>query len=138
MTVPSETLLCGCTSGSFFVRPCPEPAVQNCTRCQCPLCRKHGHPDPSGAPAAMLCPACHAEARREAVDDADAEFGDAGGGIVWTAGSGRHSFSYARSGSEGDNGTDDGESPFVDEDYGAFDAVSDYDKNADDGDAYDS
>jgi hypothetical protein len=145
MNLPRETLLCGGTAGAVFVRPCPEPAVLRCARCECPLCEKHGRPDPSGTVGAVLCSECYAEARREASDDADGDFGD-DGGTRWSGGSGRHSSGTAY-GSDGGSGmaeaedialADDGSSPFTDEDYAAFDAVSDYDKSADDGDGYDS
>lgn len=139
----SETLLCGCTSGAIFVRPCSEPAALACARCECPLCRRHGRSDSAGT---VLCPECHAEAQQESSEEGSGDDSD-GSESGWTAGSGRHAY-WAASGSDGeyedmagDEGfapLEDGASPFADEDYAAFDAVSDYDKNADRGDGYDS
>lgn len=124
MNLPRETLLCGGTDGALFVRPCPAPAVLRCARCECPLCGKHGRPDPAGASGAVLCPECYAETRRDSSDDTDSGFGDDGGSGMAEA----EDIALA----------DDGSSPFTDEDYAAFEAVSDYDKSADDGDGYDS
>jgi hypothetical protein len=129
MSIPQEALLCGGTDGRLFVRPCREPAVLQCLRCQCPLCRTHARPAPSsGGPAAVLCPECFAESQSASSDDAD--YSD-DSGIILSSGTWPAE-------AEDTLGGDDGGAPFRDEDYAAFDAVSDYDRNADDGDGYDS
>ncbi|MGZ8219316.1 hypothetical protein [Methylomagnum sp.] len=148
MNASPETLLCGCTSGAIFVRPCARPAMTQCVRCQCPLCREHARPEspsipaPDLVPAPMLCPACYAESRRDtAADDDD--------GMAWSAVSSRHTRWHDNSGSRGHSASmtpshyaDDAEAtsdePFNSEDYDAFDAVSDYDKDAERGDGFDS
>lgn len=135
MNATTETLLCGCTSGAIFVRPCPNPAVAQCARCQCPLCRDHARFESSGPPvmasASALCPACHAESRTAAADDVD------DGGATWTADASRAHW-HESSGHYGSGYTVSGGDPFTSDDYDAFDAVSDYDKDAEQGDGYDS
>lgn len=136
MNASPETLLCGCTSGTIFVRPCVQPAITQCARCQCPLCREHARLDSASLPVpplvSALCPACAAES---------GQFGDDDGDATWSVGSSRHSRS-GWNGSSGNYGagyaTTSADTPFASEDYDAFDAVSDYDKDAEQGDGYDS
>jgi hypothetical protein len=145
VNIPSETLLCGCTAGVILVRPCPEPAAFTCARCGCPLCRKHVRPVRSGAlssvPAAGLCPACHAESGVDNSYAANRE-GDGWGGSSsgYHSGRSRNSDAFPVQNSEVDESlpADAVDEPFSSEDYAAFDAVSDYDKNADLSDGYDS
>lgn len=120
MNLPRETLACAATTGAIFVRPCGAPAALRCAHCGCPLCRVHAGPAPADPPGAVLCPACRGEDRDSPVSDDD-------GTLRPVPAS--HSSAVA---------ADADDAPFTDEDYAAFDAVSDYDKNADDGDGYDS
>lgn len=120
--------LCGCRAGTILLRACGNPATGLCSDCALPLCPEHQR----SYRWLMLCPACFAQRQQEteAADSEDSGYGPASrGGIA---------------GESFDEGTEEplteefGDSPFTEEDYAAFDAVSDYDRKAERGGGYDS
>ncbi|BBL72610.1 hypothetical protein [Methylogaea oryzae] len=109
---PFSITPCGCRRGVFLVTPCANAAAGQCGRCGIPLCSEHAR----HLAQDWLCPACYA-----------GQAGDSGDGTTTT--------SY---GDTFSTGASDLADPFSEEDYAAFDAVSDFDKNAGDGHGYDS
>lgn len=114
---------CGCQTGIIYVRRCGRPAPFECGQCGLYLC--DGHASHSGDnPGDILCPDCQASlggqgsAAFTGRRDSQASFGAYSDGI-------------------GSDWADDGPA-FAEEDYAAFDALSEFDANADDGHAYDS
>ena len=136
---------CGVKTGNIFIRRCGKSAVVECVGCNLPLCEEHakplgdgevgdaenasiGTPQAGGTGAAFsslgdvvtyYCPNCHSRLTGGTVSDSvDADNQDgslfSGSGFGW------------------------GDSPFTEEDYVAFDAISDYDKDAHGGHGYDS
>jgi hypothetical protein len=148
MNPTQEILLCGCTDGIVFVRPCSQPAVFQCVRCGCPLCRKHcrsGQPGVSRQdPAAILCPACYADSGRDSAIDANSDDSDwrvSSSGYGWHRNPGTYPLQGEGGATVGEGEIlveDFSDEPFSSEDYEAFDAVSEYDRNAGLDDGYDS
>ena len=135
---------CAVKTGTIFIRRCGKSAVVECVGCNLPLCGEHAKPwgddvgdaenAGKGSPqagetgaafgslgdvATYYCPNCLSRLTGGTASD----FGDAdnwdgslfiGGNFGW------------------------GNSPFAEEDYAAFDAVSDYDKDVHVGHGYDS
>ncbi len=129
-TVPR---FCGCQTGFFYVRRCGRPSVLQCGRCGLDVCDEHAH-RPEGDPVRVFCPDCQAA---QSGSGASSFARRQGGGFSRGSG-GYYDDSFSGQGGpvwgEGDR---DGPA-FADEDYAAFDALSDFDVNADDGHAYDS
>lgn len=124
MTDPAILPLCGCRRGVFLLTPCVNPAAAGCSGCGIPLCREHTRLR-GGAP---FCPQCYGipdhdddwdRSRSSSTSYGTGDWGNATDDTV-------------------SNQTDGMAEPFTAEDYAAFDAVSDFDKNAGIGDGYDS
>ena len=122
---------CGFRAGTILFRTCGQSAAGLCGDCGIPVCSEHQHP----YRWLMLCPRCLA--RRQSEPDSDSEASD----------SEIESFDDAAplilAGSSGDDGEEGlvdefGDSLFREEDYADFDAVSDYDREAERGGGYDS
>jgi hypothetical protein len=111
--------LCGCQSGDIVVRRCGNPALSQCGRCGVGICADHaGFLDTQAQQA--YCPPCLlAIQQNNPTDEGGEDYGDnLDSTFQFWPGSSRSSF--------------------TDEDYATFDALSDFDKRADDGHAYDS
>lgn len=130
LTLPN---FCACQTGSVFVRRCGRPATAECGRCGLCLCEEHANRDPGDAGMAY-CPDCQA---RSGAASANRRQGRGFSSDATGYHTGDRSFSGLGGGSWIDSDGDDGPS-FADEDYAAFDALSDFDMKADGGHAYDS
>jgi len=147
MVNPSvSTTLCAVRRGVFLLTPCANSATAQCTGCGIPVCSEHTR----GQGAALLCPNCR---RRQADDSYDHR--SSGYSTGQDAGSSSASDDFAGQGGEFGGGgassdwsdapadeggisSDDKAVLFSEEDYAAFDSVSDFDKNSDGGHGFDS
>ena len=151
MSQPPPPTHCGYHTGVIFVRPCQGTPITACTQCGIPLCVAHRRAGGNQ----VLCPRCDARLRQ---DDSDTLFDSDrpryrssstySGGTTGaerepteeTAARDAAATDGAGYGPEaaGVDSADFGESPFSEEDYAAFDAVSDYDRSDEKGGGYDS
>lgn len=106
---------CGCRTGFVFVRRCGRPAVFQCGQCGLDLCEEHVQRSEE-EPGRVFCPDCGPTLAGREYSSRSGAYHD-GVDSGWVE-------------SDGD--------AFADEDYAAFDALSDFDVNADKGNAYDS
>lgn len=140
---------CGCRTGAIFVRPCQGTPVTACGQCKIALCIAHRRPYGNQ----VLCPRCYAglQPSSDSIFDSsgypiasgsatgygespsEEVFAGAGGEFGGGGASGSWSEDQEPAGSDALT-----ESPFSAEDYAAFDAVSDYDRNDEKGGGYDS
>lgn len=136
---------CGVKTGNIFIRRCGKSAVVECVGCNLPLCEEHAKPfgdDEVGD-------AVNASIGTPQAGEAGAAFSSLGdvvtyycpnclsrltGGTVseYVDADNRDGSLFISSGFGWEN------SPFTEEDYAAFDAISDYDREAHGGHGYDS
>jgi hypothetical protein len=139
--------LCAFRRGVFLLTPCANAAVARCSGCGAPVCSEHAR----GQGSALLCPNC----RRSRADDDHFDHSSRSYSSSQDTGSSTVSDDFAGQGGEfggggatsdwsdapaeeGGAGSDDKGLLFSEEDYAAFDSVSDFDKNADVGSGFDS
>lgn len=117
---------CAWQTGSIYVRRCGRLAASQCAQCGLDLCDGHAN-TLDATPGLVYCPECHGAS--------------SGQGMGLSRGLGMQTYRNRQQPIDRgmDWGGDDvGDLAFADEDYAAFDALSDFDMNADSGDAYDS
>ena len=137
--------VCGVKAGSIFIRRCGKPAEFECAECNLPLCGEHAKPwsDQVGGPE-------EAVVGSPQDGEAGAAFGSLGDAATYycPACLSRLTGTVPTNSADADNWDGSlfngsnfglvGSSPFNEEDYAAFDAVSEYDKDAQLGHGYDS
>ena len=119
---PGPDSSCACTEGVFLLRRCGQPGTALCSLCRMPICPRHQNPHEDG----VVCPLCYSH-----------EAGDGGSRFGRTSDPSASSSGVGAASGLGDWSEDGGDSPFSAEDYAAFDAISDFDKN-EPNDGYDS
>ena len=136
---------CGVKTGNIFIRRCGKSAVVQCVGCNLPLCEEHAKPFGNDE----VGDAENASIGTSQAGGTGAAFSSLGDVVTYYC---PDCLSRLTGGTVLDSGDADnrdgslfsegifvlGNSPFTEEDYAAFDAISDYDKDAHGGHGYDS